>query len=718
MQLMGYGISIFGSRFGLAFDPVKKRANLIRYDKHPGLPFEISAGFELDGHSVLLPLVSKGETFQFCDFDTTATSMRMVGIDSKSGIRIGLRVLIPFCPRDVEFSVTPAIFMDLECERIQNDYRWVGMENRDKEISGKFFIEFKNIEDSQIFRYIPKPEEKRIKVEYKSPFRDLKKEPIKHIDCRDYIDIYDGLLEDKKIFKEFSLKPGQRADCIKLAFVTYDEPILQVLGEKVPFKYHQYFKSIEEVSGWARNNRKKVIENGKRVDRIFSIQTIGQSYTHLMLQSLHTWLINTWFTVRSNGQDWFSCWEGNCYFHSTVDVEYTQTPFYLSFWPELLELLLNQWCYYTKLGTVVRGLGKKGEGTAVMSHDMGEFTQCNTQIYPHDMPIEENANYILMMFVHYLRTGKKDTIIKHLNLLKGLMDFILACDSKSNGIPDLGTANTIDDGSPAIQYCSEQIYLGVKAMSAVKAGAMMLSAAGEGEQDKYREYIKRAVNTIENKGWNKDHYIVTTNKSLDGMFDSWSDKPVSGAAEGWDAYHIYASNGLALLDMCGFKTELNEEHIKTDLEMGLAKTELKYGSSHSAYRREDIAGHPSKIGWISMNMLRDISSAYRGIDSFKMIESYWDWQLTSNTQEYMGFHETFYGNTLCFYPRGIACFGYMEAILGFEYSPVLNKKSFAPVRSDIRIPLLLFADWKKGTVPVVTTKLKDQKITFLIDNFI
>lgn len=715
MQLMGHSISIFGSRFGIGFDPAKKCADLIRHDTHPGLPFEIAVGFDLNGNRSYLPLSSEGETFEFCDFDTTATSMRMTGIDPVSGIRVSLRVMIPFRPRDIEFSVTPAIFLDVDCERIENNYRWTIMEDRDKSINGRFFIEIKNIKGSDMFKFVPLFDENRIRLEYQSSYRDLKLQPKKYVDSVNYLEILSGSLEGRRVFDDFNLLPGEKAIPIKLALVNYDEPVLQVLGEKVPFKYTQYFNNIEDVAKWARQNRELVEENSKKVDGIFDSQTIGQAYGHLMIQTLHTWLSDTWFTVRSNGQDWFSCWEGNCYFHSTVDVEYTQTPFYLTLWPELLELLLDEWCYYGKPGTIIKGLEEKGNGTIVMSHDIGEFTQCDRQIYPHEMPVEENTNYILMMFSHYLRTSKTQLIHKHKGLIRKLMDFIIACDSTGNGIPDLGTANTVDDGSPAVQYCSEQIYLGVKAMAAVEAGMRMLQSAGEKDMEKYRLYVDNAVRTIEEQGWYKDHYVVTTMRTLDGLYDAWSNKPVSGEAEGWDAYHIYAANGLALLDMCGYKTGLSEEHLKTDLETSLKKTELKYGSSHSSYRKEHIAGHPSKIGWISMNMLRDISGAYRGLDFFRMLENYWDWQIVSNTQEYMGFHETFYGNTLCFYPRGIACFGYLDAAVGFVYSPVLKHKSFAPVRSNVKVPLLLFADWKMGTVPIVETELVDGKILYKVD---
>ncbi len=43
------------------------------------------------------------------------------------------------------------------------------------------------------------------------------------------------------------------------------------------------------------------------------------------------YIINTWWCVNSTGERWFSVWEGNCNFHSTVDVEYNTAWFYLVF---------------------------------------------------------------------------------------------------------------------------------------------------------------------------------------------------------------------------------------------------------------------------------------------------------------------------------------------------------------------------------------------------
>ena len=57
-------------------------------------------------------------------------------------------------------------------------------------------------------------------------------------------------------------------------------------------------------------------------------------------------------------------------------------------------------------------------------------------------------------------------------------------------------------------------------------------------------------------------------------------------------------------------------------------------------------------------------------------------------------------------------FGYFDASVGFAYDKVAGIKNFAPIRASIQVPLLLFADWNKGTVPRVTTSLKDGKIEY------
>jgi hypothetical protein len=286
--------------------------------------------------------------------------------------------------------------------------------------------------------------------------------------------------------------------------------------------------------------------------------------------------------------------------------------------------------------------------------------------------------------------------------------------------------NTIDDASPAIQYGTEQIYLSVKAMAACQVGATMLEHAGQHSLERYVEFSQKALRTIESSGWMNDHYIVCLSKTMDGLIDPWSGTPMHGELEGWDAYHIYTENGLALLDMTGYDSGLSRERTRQDIEVSTRNTLGKYGSRHTSYVSENLANVDIravatsvvytgiKTGWVSMNMLRDIAAAFRGIDLLALADLYWDWQCTTNSQEYAGFFETFYSNDLHFYPRGVAVFGYLDASVGFAYDAVKNVKKFSPVRASITVPLLQFADWINGTAPTVTTELIDGKIEYTV----
>ena len=168
---------------------------------------------------------------------------------------------------------------------------------------------------------------------------------------------------------------------------------------------------------------------------------------------------------------------------------------------------------------------------------------------------------------------------------------------------------------------------------------------------------------------------------------------------------------------------LDESRLKTDLINSLVHTKGKYGCRHTSYVNTKptnllvpgLAGSAPKVGWISMNMIRDIAAAYHGIDMFSMIQNYWDWQATSNSQETLMFFETFYGNNLNFYPRGLAVFGYLEAALGYSFDKVSGLQKIDPMKNSLEIPLLFFADWKKGKAPVVKSSNEKKMISYIMD---
>ncbi len=160
------------------------------------------------------------------------------------------------------------------------------------------------------------------------------------------------------------------------------EPVLEVIGRPTRFKYHEFFKSAGEVADYAWRNRGELQRKTALFESTVSEATLSPALRELLAFAFQSWLMNTWWTVDQEGNDWFSVWEGCCKFHSTVDVEYNVAPIYFQYWPELMKITLDEWSGFVKPG-------------GIMSHDMGMGLVVDRMQYGHDMEIEENTNYVL-----------------------------------------------------------------------------------------------------------------------------------------------------------------------------------------------------------------------------------------------------------------------------------------------------------------------------------
>jgi hypothetical protein len=493
--------------------------------------------------------------------------------------------------------------------------------------------------------------------------------------------------------------------------------VIEVRGESYAFKYAEQFAGLDAVADWARANPTALCDNTARVDGIVSRNNASAATNSLLAQTLHTWLCCTWYGTRGDGlagsrrsdRDWYGVWEGSCYLMSTVDVEYTQAPFYLAVWPELLRLQLDHWPHYARDGRVT--LGERGAGTAFLCHDSGGHATANGNVYSHDMEVEENANYIILAYAYWRRTGDDGPLQRHGEAIGQYLEFLARCDTTGNGVPDRGVANTIDDASPAVQFGREQMYLGAKTLAAFVAGSVILRHLGR-EPEAQRFDVQAGVlrGTLETAGWLGDHFATLLEKR--GVLKNpWSGEEIPcEEIPGWDAAHIYTVNGLALLDMVGLDTGLDRDKLTTDLHTATARCLREYGCVHSDFANTEMAQLESMLGlvgvarapgWIAMNLLRDIAAFYRGVDLRGLAERYWNWQTTTNTQEPKLFFETFAGNNLCFYPRGIAAWGYFDALGGVVIDRVASVDARGPAFSQTRVPVLLTADWANGTSEVV-----------------
>jgi hypothetical protein len=704
-------ICVLGSRHGLFLDPVNRQVRLLRFNmSHSDQVLQIRAGAVINGVEHVLPLCHDGQPFRFFDQRLSPCTVAIMGIDPETAIKVKLTFVTPFRPRDAAFSTIPVLGLRLEAELLAGHFRWTG--TKDRPAAVELFLELAGegiqVEPASNGSLALRFTSMANTVENKQTHTPAAVIPFPQ---EDRLVPLSGRLQGTRFTQTVSLDTKAEHTPLTLAWCTHSEPVLEVMGRRHPFRYTRQFKNLGAVCDWAAVHGAELFENAARVDGIVGNNNLSKSTNDLLAQTLHSFLANSWWVDRED-KEWFSVWEGNCFFHSTVDVEYTQAPFYLAVWPELLGLELDQWTAYSKDGSLT--VGERGKGTLFLSHDCGQHTVANAQVYPHEMEVEETTNYLILLYAHWRRTGDDRLVREKVEFVEKYLAFLQAADTTGNHIPDKGVANTVDDASPAIQFGREQVYLAVKTMAAFACGSHLLRAAGRVRAADALEPIVTAIRArMETDGWQDDHYVTLLDKSGKGIINPWTHEAMTlETVPGWDSAHIYTENGLALLDMVGLDLGLSPERLQTDLRVATTQCLREYGCVHSAYSStimvtgpgaEGLAGAALSPGWISMNMLRDIAAFYRGVDLRALVDRYWQWQVTVNTQEPKGFFETFNGNNLHIYPRGVAIWGYFDALAGL----VIDKAAGVDLESrpftQIRVPRLLDADWAAGTCPVIET---------------
>ncbi len=703
MQPMADALAVLGSRHGIVVDPIHRACGIVRYDRFDHLqPLHLRAGVIIDGVETILPLAPDGQTFDFHDQRQTPCTLSLTGVHARAALKIKLTIATPFRPRDATFSTTPVLGLRLEAAPLHGNFRWAKHDLNPAQIG--LFVEFSGPQLS-----IEEHGADTLDLRFASQRFGKAYDGTSPVPQHDRIVAVSGSRVGRRFTQRVDLAVGRRASTLDLAWCTFDAIGLRIQGTEHPFRYARTFKGLDDVARWARTGLAALFANARAVDRVVAQNDCGQAVNHLLACSLHAWLIDTWYIDRG-GRDWFSVWEGNCYFHSTVDVEFTQAPFYLSVWPELLGLELDQWAEYAKDGETA--IGDRGSGSSFLSHDIGSGSCADGQAYHHEMEVEESGNYVILAYAHWRRTGSDRGLKRHADTIERFLRFIAACDTTGNGVPTLGVANTIDDASPAVQFGKQQIYLAVKALVAFQTGAIMMAHLQRPALAKTCRALARKIRAaIREKGWAGDHFVTLLDKRGEGLVNPWTHETLNlKAVPGWDAAHIYTANALAIMDMLGVDSGLDARRLKTDLKVATARCLTEYGCVHSdfgaaplkgATSMESFAGVARNPGWISMNMLRDMAAFYRGIDLRPMSERYWSWQTTTNAQEPKIFFETFAGNNLCFYPRGVAVWGFFEALAGQVIDRVAGVDRTTPAFTQIRVPRLFDANWRKGSCRIV-----------------
>ncbi len=677
-----------GSRFAINFRPNRGDIRVSAMGRFLDYVAKLEIGVETEsGVRRILPMSDVAPHFEFVEQELTMNSITFRARSVEAACLLEVTFTSPFYPKDVELSTAPFFYVDIRIEPIRDMVHWNRVENHDV-AKGKFVFgvdrgAMPNESDAEGTTWTYAVPLEPAKLEVDREYSETIGEDV--VQCVDrLVAVTEGAaISDGRVSWCFDATGGPVSfSLIWAAHVA--EHVFEARNQPTVFKYAERHADVKSVIDYARSAETVLRGRGELFDSLFIESSLSKTHRDLLAYTFQSYLSNTWWTSKPDGSDWFSVWEGICFYNSTIDVEYNLGLIYFALWPELLELTFDEWAQHEN----------EAETGSFLSHDMGEGCVANAQSYPHQMEIEENANFILMLHAHWRWTGSAEPIERHLGLVKRLVAYIEAADTTGNGFPNVGTANTIDDASPAVQYSNEQTYLGVKCLCALEAVGQIAENLDEKDFATLAQGRARLIQeTLEKKAWLDDHYAVCIDKDATGLKDAWSGEELpAGELEGWDAYSLYTSNGMLYPLMVGLDLPLDVERIREDMLNATRASLAEYGCTHSSADRSNI--------WISQNLWRDFTGAYLGMDYLDMATRYWDFLTFENSRpEGRCFVDTYISNNLSYYPRGITSIGVLMSSIGLQIDRVEGKVRFSPVRVPCRMPLTALADWENEQIP-------------------
>ena len=717
MQLMSWSIARLGSRFGLLFEPHQRRVRHSALGRFLDVPLDLAVGLVgPDGKQRVLPFTQQGESFHTVEQFERANSITYRAYSSDYQLRFEFNIHSVFYPQDESLCLLPAIYLEMRINPTK-PIRWQKPKFQTPQ-KVKLFLKLKR-PDTNIQVFCPNESDGlggRIDMDYSV---DL--DPKLDMQTANETDYNSGRtvnVQERIISPNPGATPTNQGDGLQIELPVSEQgsgikwrlvwgafcgdPILNVKNDNevqpARFRYASLWPSLDDVMYAAIKGRDERLVLSRNFEKLLEQTPLRAAQRHLLNQSFQQYLSNTFWCELPDKKDWFSVWEGSCFFHSTLDVEYNLTPMYLSLWPSLLKLQLDQWAK--------RGKAHDESGGYYLDHDLGVGFEATAMSYDHDMPIEENCNYLLMMQAYAHWTGDLTPIRKHEDLILKLADYLLWTDVDDSGFPSKGVANTIDDASAAQQFSRKQTYLAIKRLAALAAVSDMLMHINKTELSQtYQDIVDRFTSKVENDAWRGDHFAVCVDRSTVGVRDAKTNRPLTDdELVGADAYSIYSSNGLLLPMMCGQPWLISENKVRRDLISAVRETLGNYGCGHNDQEPENV--------WVSQNLWRDHMMRYIGATGPNRAQGYWDMQVMSNTfgQSY-GFVDTYVTNNLSFYPRGATTFGYLLSyprVIIDRLAPGGARISVDPDRGYAqRWPLLPLADWKAGKIPICVVDCDD-----------
>jgi hypothetical protein len=718
MQLMSWIIGRLGSRFALQFEPYQRRVMHSALGRFMDQPLDLAVGLvEPDGTQRVLPFTRDDDVdgitqFAHCEQFERFNSITFRGHSETHGLRFEMNVHSAFYPQNERLCLMPALYFELRVSPVDpfGDADRRAPTPREVDLFLRLKRPYTQIEAGQ----------DRLSLRYDEFLHpDEKPEPQSSKAHRPTVPVEErivslnagctptddgqGLLIRLPVTRPDS---GIKWRLVWAAHVA--EPVLRVRRDggvhAARLRYNEHWPDVEAVMGEAVRTRDERLALSRRFEKLLEQAPLDHSQRHLSNQSFQGFLANTFWCTTEPGaaaaggrlpepREWFSVWDGSPAHHSPIDVEYNQSIFYLCLWPRLLRLLLTQWLERLTPHPPSNGL--------IAPHDLGRGVTATGDAWDHPLPVEENANLLLLLETYAHWTGDKALYGTHLSEIKRLARYLVWTDRDGSGFPSEGMANSFNDASPALRFARKQTYLAVKRSAALRAAAGIFHRSGHGDLARQCDaLVERDVRKIEKAAWLGDHYAVTVDPSAVELIDPDTAQPLPyERLKGWDAYSIYTGNGLLLPEMIGQPPLLDRERLTTDVYRAQLECQGRYGDGHTS-------AEPNTLR-ISQNLWRDLLARYLHLGGASSAQQYWDLQVLSNTHvQSMGVVEHYIQTRVLNSSRGIVALGYYVSSVRLVVDRLAPGATgtYITVNPDRhtpqRWPLLPLADWHAGKIPV------------------
>lgn len=250
-------------------------------------------------------------------------------------------------------------------------------------------------------------------------------------------------------------------------------------AKNLVFAYTNWFKNIDEVVLYAINNQSKFNQLTTIFENTFNQSFFTAEEKWLSSQAFHSYLANSWLVSDQLDPKYFAyyVWEGEFKFINTLDVAHDYAVLEGLYFPWVLPMTLDSW----------QKNNKTDEAGIVIPHDLGQrFDITGIQAYRIDrwqtsgMPVEENANFIILAYWYWHQTHDDKYLKKLGPIIHDLVSSLASRDTNHNGIADqyIGMTTYDSDSNSALKEAPDSTYLGLKQLTAYVFAEKILNMGG------------------------------------------------------------------------------------------------------------------------------------------------------------------------------------------------------------------------------------------------